>query len=301
MVALGLGRHGGLPLQNTHPLACTNALWFDLAREQEQLLIASDRLVSVGELAASLAHEFNNPLGIAMGFAQDLLSEAEPTDPFYRRLQIIESQIRRCSQLIKDLTDLARPLQAHRIPTDLAAVVRRSLDLVSGRLRQNKIETQLDLTAPLDPIAVDPQQLEQVLLNIFFNAIEAMPDGGTLTVRVWKHQPTEAAPGEAGEAGPKPVRLETHGGNDEEQSEVRIAMTDTGVGISSDHRPQIFRPFFTTKKQRGMGLGLSICDSIMRAHGGRISIDSTPGQGSTVLLHFPMDVPIAESSHDNNT
>lgn len=263
----------------------------ELAHEQEQLLIASDRLVSLGELAASLAHEFNNPLGIAMGFVQDLLSEAQPTDPSYRRLQIIESQTRRCSQLIKDLTNLARPLQAHRIPTDLAAVVRRSLDLVSGRLRQNKIETQLDLATQLDPVAVDPQQLEQVLLNIYFNAIEAMPAGGTLTVRVWKHPAAEEAAGEGGY---------------EEQSEVRIAVTDTGIGITPDHRAQIFRPFFTTKKQRGMGLGLSICDSIMRAHSGRISIDSTPGQGTTVLLHSPMDVPtvensIVENSHDNNT
>lgn len=270
-----------------------------LSQEQQQLLIASDRLVSLGELAASLAHEFNNPLGIAMGFAQDLLSEADPTDPFYRRLQIIESQTRRCSQLLKELTDLAQPLQAHRIPTDLAVLVRRSLDLVSGRLRQHKIATQLDLDAQLDPIAVDPQQLEQVLLNIYFNAVEAMPDGGTLSVCIWKHRPAGEATREAS-AGPE-LGLPDEPTRPQEQSEVRIAVTDTGIGIAPDDHTQILRPFFTTKKQRGMGLGLSICDSIMRAHSGRISIDSTPGQGSTVLLHLPLDPPVLEKSHDNTT
>lgn len=255
----------------------------ELAGEQEQLLIASDRLVSLGELAASLTHEFNNPLGIVMGFAQDLLSEAEPSSPYYQRLQIIESQARRCSQLLKDLTDLARPLHTHRVPTDVVELVHRSLDLAAGRLRQNTIETQLDLPNQLGPVAVDPQQLEQVLLNIYFNAIEAMPEGGTLTVRVDKHQQLALPDGQ------------------EEPSEVQIAVIDTGIGIAADHRPQIFRPFFTTKQQRGMGLGLSICEAIMRAHGGRISIDSTPGQGTTVLLQLPLEVPGVEYSDDSDS
>jgi len=141
------------------------------------------------------------------------------------------------------------------------------------------------------------------LLNLYFNAIEAMPDGGTLTVRVWKHQAAEEAAEEAG-AGPDAGLADEQRGH-EEHGEVRIAVIDTGLGIAPDHRTQIFRPFFTTKKQRGMGLGLFICNSIMRAHAGYISIDSTPGQGSTVLLHFPIDTPIdtpiIEGPHDSHT
>ena len=249
----------------------------ELSQEQEQLLIASDRLVSLGELAASLTHEFNNPLGIILGFAQDLLSEGEPSDPSHQRLQIIEAQTRRCSQLIHNLRDLAQPPQTQRMATDLAALVRRSLDLVAGRLRQYNIETQLALADPLNPLHVDPQQVEQVLLNIYFNAIEAMPDGGRLSVQVRQHRAAEA------------------------QNEMQIVVTDTGGGIAPEHQAKIFRPFFTTKKQRGMGLGLSICDSIIRAHGGRISVVSSVGQGTTVVVHLPLDAPSRETAYGSHS
>src|SRR5262249_30300597 len=115
-------------------------------------------------------------------------------------------------------------------------------------------------------------QLEQVLLNLFFNAIETMPEGGTLTI---SGTYTPASPHDSMGTLPRAA------------GEVVLAVTDTGIGISLDNMPKIFRPFFTAKKQKGMGLGLSICESIMKAHGGRIMAESTPGRGTTFFLHLP--------------
>jgi signal transduction histidine kinase len=206
--------------QTEEALRQSEARFRVLAQEREQQLIASDRLISFGELAASFAHEFNNPLGIVMGFAQDLLSEAQPTDRHYKRLRIIEAETRRCGQLMKDLLNLARPPQAYLIPTDLASVIRGTLELVAGRLRQGKVHPVLDLASDLPQIQADPQQLEQVLLNLFFNAIEAMPQGGTLTIRATRYrEPLSAGPG---------TERTPH-------EEVLITITDTGIGIRVSH------------------------------------------------------------------
>ncbi|MGE0824531.1 MAG: ATP-binding protein [Candidatus Binatia bacterium] len=243
-----------------------------LAQEREQQLIASDRLVSFGELAASLAHEFNNPLGIAMGFAQDVLSETRPQDRRYRRLQIIVEETRRCGQLMKNLLELAAPPRTTLIATDLVLLIRRSLELIAGRTQKSHIVSMLDCPADLPKMQADPQQLEQVLLNLYFNAIEAMPDGGTLTIQV---RSTLIA---------HDFKNRDH---DASAAEMTIAVSDTGQGIAPADIPKIFHSFFTTKKQRGMGLGLSICQSIIRAHNGRITVQSTPGHGTTFILHLP--------------
>jgi PAS domain S-box-containing protein len=246
-----------------------------LAQEREQQLIASDRLVSFGELAASLAHEFNNPLGIAMGFAQDVLSETRKEDPRYRRLQIIVDETRRCGQLLKNLLELAAPPRTTLVAIDVTALVRHSLELISGRAQKNHVAIVFDCDADIPQVQADPQQLEQVLLNLYFNAIEAMPNGGSLSVRLGTSVPT---------------REDTaHNGEDSSTVEaVTISVCDTGQGIASADLQRIFHSFFTTKNGRGMGLGLSICESILRAHGGQITVDSTPGYGTTFVMHLPV-------------
>ncbi|NOT56680.1 MAG: PAS domain S-box protein [Deltaproteobacteria bacterium] len=244
-----------------------------LAQARERQLIASDRLVSFGELAASLAHELNNPLGIAMGFAQDLLSETATQDARYRRLQIIVEETRRCGQLMKNLLELAAPPRTTLVATDLAALVRHSLELISGQTQKCRVTTVCECAPDFPKVLADAQQLEQVLLNLYFNAIEAMPDGGTLTVQLGLTLPS-------GE--------NTTGDRQSSTAEATITVNDTGQGIASADLPKIFHSFVTTKKQRGMGLGLSICESILRAHEGRIAVHSTPGQGTTFILHLPM-------------
>jgi hypothetical protein len=240
-----------------------------LAQEREQQLILSDRRVTLGDLAASFAHEFNNPLGIILGFAQDLLNETRPGDAFRRRLEIIESETQRCKRLVRDLVDFVRPAPTLRVWTDLRKLINTSLALVVTALRKQQIQTAIEVQANLPRAYVDAQQLQQVLLNLFFNAIEAMPHGGQLSVQaVLAPHPTEIS----GLRDP----------------EVLIKVIDTGTGIAIEDQAKIFRPFFTTKTKGGMGLGLSICQSIIQAHGGRMTVDSTPGEGTTCSIILPL-------------
>lgn len=244
-----------------------------LAWEQEQKLIVSDRLVSFGELTATFAHEFNNPLGIIIGFVQDLLTEIDPDTSHFRSLKIIEEESLRCKAVIKGLLEFAAPpLQATLSLTDLDAIVHNTLELVALHLQKQQVQTAIIIQPHLPLIHTDPQQLQQVLLNVFFNAIEAMPTGGTLTVRA-KMTRRRSRDRQAG---------------CEPRAQAIITVTDTGTGIAADDLSKIFRPFFTAKKTRGMGLGLSICESIMKAHGGTIKVKSKLGQGTTVRLTLPL-------------
>ena len=237
------------------------------AEELEQQLIASGRLVSLGEITASMAHEFNNPLGIVMGFTQDLISETDPSDPHYRSLKIIDEESRRCEKIIRDLLQFARPKSADFCPTDVSPVIEKTLGLVANHLYKQKIEAITQVEKDLPRIYADPQELEQVLVNLYFNAIDAMPDGGALTVA---------------------AKLVLGGGVPQE---VVISVSDTGFGISPEDLPKIFLPFFTAKKKHGLGLGLPICDRIIKNHGGRIKVESQSGQGTIFEIYLPVVAP----------
>jgi PAS domain S-box-containing protein len=233
------------------------------AQELEQQLIASGRLVSLGEITASMAHEFNNPLGIVMGFTQDLMSEIDPAHPHYRSLKIIDEESKRCEKIIRDLLQFARPKSTDLCPTDVKQIIEKTLGLVANHLYKQKIEGITQLEEPLPKIHADPQELEQVLVNLYFNAIDAMPDGGRLTVGA---KVSQGAPGIP--------------------PEVAITVSDTGFGISHEDLPKIFQPFFTARKKSGMGLGLPICDRIIKNHGGRIKVESQPAQGTTFEIYL---------------
>jgi two-component system NtrC family sensor kinase len=235
------------------------------AQELEQQLIASGRLVSLGEITASMAHEFNNPLGIVMGFTQDIMSETDPSDPHYRSLKIIDEESKRCEKIIQDLLQFARPKSADLCPTDVKQVLEKTLGLVSNHLYKQKIETITQIEDDVPKIYADPQELEQVLVNLYLNAIDAMPEGGTLTVAAKPVSSPSGAP-----------------------QEVLISVADTGFGIAPEDLPKIFQPFFTAKKKRGLGLGLPICDRIIKNHGGRIKVESQPGQGTTFEIYLPI-------------
>jgi two-component system NtrC family sensor kinase len=238
-----------------------------IANELEEQLIASDRLVSIGELAASIAHEFNNPLQIILGFAQDLATEPDLPESGQQNLKIIEQEVLRCRKIIKNVLDFARPKNAELISAFIEPIIRESITLVRSHLERSKIAVQIDIPADLPRIHGDPQQLKQVLINLFFNAAEAMPEGGKLAIR----------------AAAANAAAQTNG-----RDELVISVSDTGSGINPDSMASIFRPFFTTKKKRGTGLGLSICDRIMKAHGGSVSVESKQGAGTTFYLRFPL-------------
>jgi two-component system NtrC family sensor kinase len=241
------------------------------AQELEQQLIMSGRLVSLGEVTASMAHEFNNPLGIIMGFVEDMLSGMTPADPNYRALQIVQEESWRCKQIVGDLMEYTRPRSTDFCSTSITDVIEKTLQLVENRLYKQKIVLEKELTPGLPRIHADPQQLEQVLVNLYLNAIDAMPEGGKLTV-VPKLEESD---------GMAPVTV--------------ITVTDSGFGIEEVDLAKIFLPFFTAKKRRGLGLGLSICDRIIKNHGGRIEVQSQLGKGTTFKIYLPLDQRLAGS------
>jgi len=230
------------------------------AEELEQQLLASGRLVAVGELTASMAHEFNNPLGIIMGFAQGLLSSMDPSDPNYHPVQIIAEEAKRCETLVQEMLEFGRPKRADFTETDVEQMIQKTLDLVQPRASKNRVETATEIEPAMPPLHADPQQLQQVLLNLSLNAVDAMPKGGTLTLSAVV----------------------------DSADEMTITVADTGVGIDAETLPRIFQPFFTSKKRRGLGLGLPICDRIVKSHGGRIEVDSAPGRGTRFKIRLPV-------------
>ncbi len=234
------------------------------AIDLEAQLIASGRLVSVGEIAASMAHEFNNPLGIVMGFAQHLLTETESGSANAQALKIIEDEARRCHQLIQELLEFAKPVGAKFILTDIGPVVERPLNFVLPRLHRQNIAAEVHNPGRVPQILADAQQLEQVMLNLYLNSIDAMPSGGKLSVNINDVQ------------------------DENGRKALVIAVIDTGFGIEENDLPKIFLPFFTAKKRTGLGLGLPICERIIKNHGGRMEVQSEPGKATIFKIVFPV-------------
>src|SRR6185295_9743269 len=164
-------------------------------------------------------------------------------------------ETRRCQRIIQELLQFARPRTVDLVPTDIKQAIDKTMNMVANRLYKQNIASSVAIDEDLPVIAADPQQLEQVMVNLLLNAIDAMPNGGNLAV--------EANLQSDGASGPF----------------VAIAVKDNGAGIDEVHLSKIFQPFFSAKKGKGIGLGLSICERIVQNHGGRILVESQPGQG----------------------
>jgi PAS domain S-box-containing protein len=238
----------------------------DQAQQLEQQLIASGRLISLGEVTASMAHEFNNPLGIIIGFVEDLLGGKKAGDAEFHALKIIEEESRRCKKIVQDLMEYARPKNAEMAPTQVANVISRCLQLLETHLYKQRVEAITKIDPALPRIHADAQQLTQVLVNLFLNAIDAMPAGGKIIVTA-----------ELDAEGTPPALV--------------LSVADNGIGIEKDFLPKIFQPFYTAKKRRGLGLGLPICERIITNHRGRIEVKSRPGEGTTFTVYLPFEQP----------
>lgn len=234
----------------------------ELASVSQQLWQAS-KLATMGELAASVAHELNNPLQTIALHAETLHDQLLDEDPKRRAVEVIEQEVERMASLVGNLLLLSRCSQEQISTTKIGEELKNSLDLISYHLRSHKITIATDFADDLPAVQADRQQLRQVFLNLLTNAGDAMPKGGSLTVRA-RH------------------------GVLENSSALVIEFSDTGIGVQPEDLPHLFRPFFTTKPEgKGTGLGLSICRHTVEEHRGTIEIDSLPGKGTTVRIILP--------------
>ena len=238
-------------------------------RRLEQVLFDTEKLAATGRLAASIAHEINNPLE-AVQNSLYLLSRAVPESaPERSFLDIATRETQRMSRILRQMLGFYRPTTSMG-PTDVNALVHEAETLVTKRLRENGVRIEKDLLPTLPLIRASADQLKQVLLNLFLNATEAMPSGGRLIVA------TQTGGGE----------LDAHSSD-----VVRVDVRDTGSGISEETIARIFEPFFSTKMEKGTGLGLWVSHGIVQAHGGTLKVRSRPGQGTTFTITLPIAGP----------
>jgi PAS domain S-box-containing protein len=238
-------------------------------RRLEQVLFDTEKLAATGRLAASIAHEINNPLE-AVQNSLYLLSRAVPEGaPERSFLDIATRETQRMSRILRQMLGFYRPTTSMG-PTDVNALVLEAETLVAKRLRENGVRIEKELLPTLPLIRASADQLKQVLLNLFLNATEAMPTGGRLIVA------TQTGGGE----------LDAHS-----TDVVRVDVRDTGTGIGEEAVARIFEPFFSTKMEKGTGLGLWVSHGIVRAHGGTLKVRSRSGQGTTFTITLPIAGP----------
>jgi CheY-like chemotaxis protein len=242
----------------------------ELAAAQDQL-IRTEKLRALGEMASGVAHDFNNMLASIVGRAQLLLREL--ADPKHRRwTEVIERSALDGAQTVRRLQEFTRIRRDQPfVKVDLNRVVHEALEVTESRWREEPrrrgiaVEVKTALTAPLPAVSGDPAELREAMTNLILNALDAMPEGGALTL-------TTAA----------------------RDDRVDLSVADTGVGIPEEVKQKIFDPFFTTKGARGTGLGLSMTYGILSRHGARVAVESQEGQGTTFRLSFPADAAAEE-------
>ena len=225
----------------------------------QQQLVQSEKLAAVGQLTAGIVHDVKNPLAVIKGLAEELREEPGLPEPLRAQLGVIRENAARANTIVSELLTFARQSAPEMKRADLRASVEAALRLTEYLARKGGVRVIPDLPGRAVLATYDPQQIEQVLINLIQNAVQAMPAGGTL----------RAALGQAGRA-------------------VAVAISDTGVGIPTEHLGRVFDPFFTTKPAgEGTGLGLSVSYGIVSRHGGRITVESAVGRGTTFTVLLP--------------
>ena len=233
-------------------------------KKAERGILRSARLAAVGEMAAGVAHELNNPLTTISGFVELALDELPKDLPQRSELEIVMREANRAREVVRRMLDFARPGENARIPTDLNSLVAEVISFIQYPAQQSGIQVEMDFASHLPLIQADPNQIKQVLLNLLQNSQQAMPKGGSL-------------------------RLSTAQGIHDGRLGVKFKVEDTGHGISRDNLDRIFDPFFTTRPPgSGTGLGLSVSYSIISEHHGYIDVDSQVGVGTCFTVWLPV-------------
>jgi two-component system NtrC family sensor kinase len=233
----------------------------DTLHRTQMELIRAEKLASMGQLAAGVAHEINNPLGTILLFADVLYRETDENDPRRADLQMIIKETNRCKNIVAGLLNFARQQEVLLQETNLHQVLDQSIEAARHQPTFARVQIVRQYDPDVPTIQADPGQLQQVFVNLLNNAAEAMPDGGTITIS---------------------TRLV-------DQQWVEIKVSDTGCGIPEEHLSRLFTPFFTTKPPgKGTGLGLSIVYGIIKMHRGQIAVESRVGEGTTFTITLPI-------------
>jgi PAS domain S-box-containing protein len=233
-----------------------------LEKKLEQQIIQSERLAAMGQMIGGFAHELNNPLTSILGMSE-LLQEGEAPESVRKQMVVLQQQARRAAEIVQNLMYFSRPPAPGKSPIDLGELVQRTLHLHAYSLRKNNITVDFLKEASIPAVSGDAHQLMQVFLNLILNSEQAMRevrDRGTLRIRIEKNEKS-----------------------------VAVTFQDDGPGISPEILPNIFDPFYTTKRPgRGTGLGLSICKAILREHSGNVEAASGPGGGAVFTVTLPL-------------
>jgi len=234
-------------------------------KELEDRLLQSERLAAVGNTVTHIAHEIKNPLLIIGGFARQLLKVTEIDDKARQKLAIITEEVARLEGMVAEMRDFVRPPPPQKTPGHLETLLTEVLGFFQDNFQEHHIQVRRQEDGPLPLVSFDPNQIRQVLINLFKNAMEAMPRGGELSVATRVQGP-----------------------------HLEVSVTDTGEGMAPEVAANVFQPYFTTK-EKGTGLGLAICNHIVKEqHGGALLVKSAPGKGST----FTIQLPLAEAPSD---
>jgi PAS domain S-box-containing protein len=235
-------------------------------RRMREQMAQADKLASIGELSAGIAHEINNPLGIILGYTQLLLRSEDLATERYNDLKTIEKHVRSCKSIVENLLSFARNAPAKMERVDIHEVIDDVLHFVQHHSKLDAVEivTRYDTSAP--GILLDERKIKQVLMNLLMNARHAVGKSGTIEIA---------------------TRY------DRQRNHILLSIADSGHGIEKKNLARIFDPFFTTKPTgEGTGLGLSVSYGIIKSHGGQIHVESTPGKGSV----FTVDLPVAAAN-----
>jgi two-component system cell cycle sensor histidine kinase/response regulator CckA len=237
------------------------------AKINEARLNQSQKMEAVGCLATGLAHEINNPLTVILGFSQSLMKRFSAPDDAYVSLSNIEREALRCKALVKDLLTFSRSAPPQNVLEEPVGVINQALNLIETQARLVRVTVRREFKDALPQVPMDRIQVQQVVVNLCSNALDAMPEGGVLTIAL--------------ERGDHPV---------DRRPCLLIKVVDTGSGIPEEIRPKIFEPFFSTKViGKGTGLGLSLVFEIIQRLHGDIAVESKVGQGTTFRVFLPLD------------
>ncbi len=238
-------------------------------KQMQEQLRRTERLAELGTLASGMAHEIGTPMNVIQGRAEYLLQRTTE-EPIKKGLATIIAQVERITKIMNQLLTFARRRPIERKPMDLKKTIADCLDIVQERLKQHRVEVETSYAEPLPLVYADPDQMSQVLLNLVLNAIQAMPEGGRLS-----------------------LALEPEGPG------MKLSVADTGSGMPAETLNKIFDPFFTTKDVgAGTGLGLTVVHGIVEDHGGAIHVYSVPGRGTTFTIHLPIHREFSQGGED---